>query len=109
MVENLGIKEKNCIIYGGENSPFYGIERSQETKDKISKNRLENGIGVGCSNPRARKVIDTNTLTVYCSIDNVCDNFSMTRDKFYRLMKNNQTSLMYLEDYIKLNPNYKND
>lgn len=99
-------------MYGllGEDNPNFGSKRTDEQKKNMSNAQI--GKTSGCKNPRAVKVIDKETKVVYCSIDEAVKVFSISRTNFYRYMNGylpNKTPLMYLIDYIKLNPDFKHD
>lgn len=97
-------KGKELPHLKGENSPFYGKSRSEEVKNKISKNRIDNKVAVGDKNPRARKVIDTLTLEIFNTIDEACSKFNIHRTTFNRYMSGklrNTTTLILLDNYVE--------
>ena len=86
----------------GENSPCYGIERTEEVKDKVSKTRKERGVAVDCKNPRARKVINTLTLEEFCTIKEAASSNKIgysTLSDYLHNRKPNKTNLIFKDKY----------
>lgn len=49
----------------GSNHPLFNTHRSDETKSKISKTRIDNCVAAGVNNPRARKVVCVETGIIF--------------------------------------------
>ena len=97
-------KGKEMHHLRGKNSPFYGKSRSEDIKNKISKNRIDNEVAKGSKNPRARKVIDTLTLEIFDTIEDACKKFNIVRTTFNRYMNGdleNTTTLILLDNYTE--------
>jgi len=107
----------------GKNNPFYGKKHTPETIEKISgeNNHMfgKEAWNKGKSflkdekHPRAKVLIDTETLTTYLTVKEAAKAFEIRRTNLSRyLSKNNDrknpTSLIYLEDYIE-GKEYKKD
>lgn len=64
------------------------------------------------SNKVLKKVVNIKTLEIFESITQAAKEYSLNRktlnDKLIGRYKNN-TDFMYLDEYMKLNPNFKND
>jgi hypothetical protein len=56
-------RQKMCAVRGGKNNPFYGKKHSEETKNAISKIRIEMKLGAGEKNGQ---YIDGRSFYPYC-------------------------------------------
>lgn len=87
-----------------------GVSMTEEAKIKMIKTRIKNGSFKGCKNPNAKKVIDTSTGEVFCTIKEASDYLNihfMTLGNYLNNRTVNKTPLMFLKEYIKLYPDFK--
>jgi group I intron endonuclease len=106
-------KEKIRLANLRENNHNYGRKLTDEEKDNIRKHRLLfkhsketieklKLLSSGGNNPRAKKVINTDTLQVWSCIKDCANDLEMKYSTLFNQLKGkytNKTKIVYLNDY----------
>jgi group I intron endonuclease len=76
-----------------EDNPFYGKNHSDECKEHMRKKKI--GIYNGSSNPKARKVLNTQTNVVYGTAVEAADKNNIPRWKMYKELYKRKPTLPF--------------
>ncbi len=87
----------------GEKHWNFGKHLSNETKNKISKTRINNKCAVGKNNPKARKVIRLSDLTIYGCMNEASINNAICRSTMRKYCKEHKDFMYYEEWLVKQN------